>query len=153
MNEVKTRPEFYVQNKIRCANLLLMYVLLFLLSMWLIPSPFGWLAVGLLLVTLLAIAVTPNLKQSVKNQTFDQIALRKFGVEYSSGAYGDEWLRPYNEFRVEYQLKKILFFDFYRVRLKHQVLDNLIIESTRSQEKAEKVVRALVDNTRLRLLK
>ena len=94
------KREFPVLNVIRCAVLFFIYVELFALALWLIPSRYNAVACGLIFVTLPIVCLIPAFRRLVGHQIFDRILLRSQVVEYGSGCLGESWERPYNEFRV-----------------------------------------------------
>lgn len=147
------RKVFDVQNYVRGSIFVLVFALVFTLTIWLVPFPFSLMVIGSTLLMLPLINFVDKINEAVSDQVFDRLTLRRFGVEYSAGTLGDSWDRPYNEFRVEFKKNNWLLLNHYRVRLKHRVLPNLILESTFSKHQAEQTVKALVKNSPLKLLK
>ena len=131
----------------------LMFVLAFVAAGLLIPYPYGLVAIGVILVGVALFHCVKSLNQTAHSQIFDRIKLRRFGVEYCAGTFGDSWSRPYNEFRVELVQQNWFAFNLYKVRLKHRVLPNLLVESTRSRDRANQTVSDLIKNSPLKLLK
>ncbi len=153
MQHERPKTEFLVQNHVRAIILILLFAVAFLVSVWLIPFPFSWLAILALIATLPMVHQSNSLNQLVHEQIFDRIQMQQFGVEYKSGVFGESWLRPYNEFRIESKESRWLLMRYHVVRLKHRVLPNLLLTSTRSKADSEQLVFDLTNNSRLKLLK
>ena len=149
MNNLKS--EFNVRNNTRSFVFVLLYVELFLITIWLLPHPSSLIAIGLLIGSLMIIGFVPSLRKAVDRQLFDRIKLAKHGVQYLSGAFGESWLRPYDEFRVDCQKKSLSSRCF--VKLRHRVLANLVIGKSMSVAAANKLVAELTERKGLRVLR
>jgi len=149
MNNIK--PEFNVRNHIRSIVFALLYVEMFLIAIWLLPFHWSLVAISLLISTLMIIGCVPSLRKEVDRQLFDRIQLAQYGVQYLSGVFGESWMRPYNEFRVDCQ-KKFLSRKCF-VKLKHRVLANLVIGKSMSVASASELVAELTQRKGLRKLR
>lgn len=132
---------------------MLVFVLAFVITVWLIPFPYNCLVNGGILLLLPLMKFMKKINETLNHEIFDRIQMRRFGVEYSGGTFSENWQRPYNEFRVEYVEQNWGLFRLHRVRLKHRVLPNLLVEQTTSGDKARKLVSDLIKTTPLKLLK
>ena len=144
--------EFEIANPVRRVVFVLTYVQLFLLANWLLPESVALSVAVVLLLSLVLIALVPSFRREAELQICDRIRLTKFGVEYDSGVFGDDWVRPYDEFRVDCQpafgpTKK------YLVKLKHRVLANVTVGRAMRLEAAQQTVDQLVDNSDLKKLR
>lgn len=146
-----SKPEFNVRNHIRSIVFTLFYVEMFLLTIWLLPFYWSLVAIGLLIGSLMTVGFVPSLREKLDRQLFDRIQLTRYGVKYLSGVFGESWMRPYNEFRVDFQ-KKFLF-NRCLVKLKHRVLANLVVGKSMSCEGAKQLASELTERTGLRILR
>ncbi|MEM9410030.1 MAG: hypothetical protein AAGA30_02885 [Planctomycetota bacterium] len=149
MSRFDDHKEFVVLNPIRCIVFALLYVEAFLICVCWLPMYLNYLGLGIVLTSLLAIYKT-SLRDKFEQQIFDSIRIKKFGVEYRSGVFGESWLRPFNEFRVHCNSQNGILLTAYQVRLKHQVLSNLTLLVTFSRDQAEQKVNALIKRTPLK---
>lgn len=143
--------EFSVFNVIRCAVFVLVYVELFLLPFCFSSFVVRIVWFSLAMSSLALIAWCSDVYQTINAQVFDRIRLAKFGVEYRSGLFGDNWLRPYNEFRVDCHAVQLFVKTWYRVRVKHRVIPDLLIVATTNRQTAEQHLQQLTQNSRLRI--
>ena len=148
MSNTVDQKEFNVLNPIRCIIFVLLYVEAFLLCTWLLPTYYNFAGIMVLLFSLVAI-YRSGLKTTIEDQVFDSIRIRKFGVEYCSGVFGESWQRPFNEFRVECQTHNWIATS-YHVKLKHQVLANLTLLFTFSKQLADDKVNSLLKQSPLK---
>ena len=144
--------ELSVVNPYRIFIFFLLFVELFLIQTWLIPSPWHLVAIAECLIALFVAVSIPRFRGYLEYQIFDRIRMTDHGVEYTSGIFGDSWLRPYNEFRIEVR-KTGWRFPRFRVWLKHRVLPNTVIQSTFDAVAAENTARNIVENSRLTMLR
>lgn len=152
MNSNRLSLEFRVVNPFRISILVLLIVEFFLIQTWLIPSPWQLVTiVGSLIAILVAIS-RPDFRRYLEFQIFDRIHLVDHGVVYASGMFGDSWLRPYNEFRVDVRKRGWLLPRF-QVWVNHRVLPNTVIQTTFDAGSADRTVCRIVANSRLKLLR
>lgn len=147
------RVEFRIRNYIREIIFVLVFVLAFVATTWLVPFPYNCFINGSILLLLPMLKSVQSASDLLNHEIFDRIKMRRFGVEYCGGTFSENWQRPYNEFRVEYVEQNWILFNLHRVRLKHRVLPNLVVEQTLSKDKAEQIVSDLIRTTPLKLLK
>ncbi len=122
---------------------------MFLLANWLLPHPFSWSVSIILLLSLALIGIVPAIRKESERQLSDRIRLVKFGVEYDSGVFGENWLRPYDEFRVAC-VPKLGLTKKYLVKLKHRVLANVTVGGSMRLEAAQQLVDQLVHKSGLK---
>ena len=138
-----------VLNIIRSCAFVLLFAELFVLNLWLVPFYANMVVAFAILSLLPLIYFSDNIRNAIQNQVFDRINLRTQVVEYESGVFGDQWDRPYNEFRVHCQPINLGLAKIYLVRLKHRVIGNAILKATCSLATAEQCMKDIVDNSRL----
>lgn len=148
---INQKTEFPVRNIVRSAVFGLLYVEMFLLAVWLLPFELGLVAIGLLILSLMVIGFTPTLRSTFERQLFDRVRMARYGVEYISGVFGESWLRPYNEFRVDCQKKPLT--RRYLVKLRHRVLANLVVGKSMRATAAKQLVSELTAQTGLKALR
>ena len=145
----KNTKKIRVLNLIRSIVFVMLFVEIFVLNIWLVPFYANVIVSAAILTLLPLFYYLPNIRDAIEDQVFDRINLRRQVVEYESGMFGEQWDRPYNEFRIHCQPLNFCLVKIYLIRLKHRVIGNSILKATFSKSAAESAIKNIVNNTQL----